>query len=296
MGDVRTVAPNSLRQFDMQKAYLLSLVFAATLIAATMPRAQNLDNPAFTAFTQGDYANALRLTEAGIAQGDADAFWLLGLMYASGTGVQRDNRLAIKYLTDGVDAGATYGLTLMGNIYQEGGHGVDQDVFMAAQLYKRGADEGYADAQWLLGELYLNSEVVGISPVKAAASFSKAALQEHPEALYSLATLYQTGHGVEKNPAGAADLFTLAAIAGNSAAALRLAEMLEKADGVPANAEEAAFYFVVAAELGNAEARASAAAAKKAMNFRPVRQIAFENRIEAWFSEHGHNRTPWDNP
>jgi len=265
---------------------------AATLVMATPASAQNLESPAFTAFSQGDYTSALRLTQDGVSNGEADAFWLLGLMFASGTGVPRDNSLAIESLSAGVDAGATYGLTLMGNIYQEGGYGVDQDIAQAAQFYKRGADEGSADAQWLLGELYLNSEVVGISPTKAAASFSKAALQEHPEALYSLATLYQSGLGVEKNSAGAADLFTLAALAGNATAALRLAEMHGNGDGIPANEEEAAFYTVIAAELGNVDAMPKAKAVRKSMNFRLVQQTAFENRIKGWFKEYGHSRVP----
>ena len=276
----------------MRITHLLSLIVAAAVTPTAPPSAQNLAGPTSTAFTQGKYDAALRLTQSGISRGEADAFWLLGLMHASGTGVQRNNRLAIEYLSAGVDTGATYGLTLMGNIYQEGGYGVDQDIAKAAQLYKRGADEGFADAQWLLGELYLNSDIVGISPSKAAASFSKAALQEHPEALYSLATLYQTGQGVEKNAAGAADLYTLAAIAGNARAALRLAEMHETGDGIPANADEAAFYTVIAAELGDVEAMPKAKAVRKSMNFRLVQQTAFENRIKGWFTEYGHGRVP----
>lgn len=276
----------------MRNAKLRTLVVAAALILAAPTSAQNLDSPAFRAFSNGDYASALRLTQTGISRGEADAFWLLGLMHASGASVQQSNRLALEFLSAGVDKGATYGLTLMGNIYQEGGYGVDRDIAKAAQLYKRGSDEGLADSQWLLGELYLNTDVVGISPSKAAASFSKAALQEHPEALYSLATLYQTGDGVEKNSAGAADLYTLAAIAGHAAAALRLAEMHENGDGIPANADEAAFYTVIAAELGNSDAMPKAKAVRKSMNFRLVQQTAFENRIKGWFTEYGHSRVP----
>ena len=275
----------------MHKVILASLLLTLAPIWFEPVSAQNPNNAAFDAFQRGNYASALQLSEAGVALGNADAFWLLGLMHASGTGVERDNSLALDYLNSGVEAGATYGLTLMGNIYQEGGFGIAPDIAKAAQLYKRGADEGFPDAQWLLGELYLNSDVVGIAPSKAAALFSKAALQEHPEALYSLATLYKTGTGVEKNPEGAKDLFTLAAIAGNSAAALRLAEMLDAEGDLPADADEAAFYYVIAAELGSAKASAKAETIRKAMTFRVVRQIAFEKRIDGWFSEHGHLRT-----
>lgn len=131
----------------MRKTHLLPFALGMALITASPTYAQDFENAAFVTFTQGDYAEALRLNEPGLAQGSADAFWLLGLMHASVASVDRDNALAVKYLNSGVDAGATYGLTLIGNIYQEGGYGVDQDIIKAAEFYRRGSDEGYADAQ-----------------------------------------------------------------------------------------------------------------------------------------------------
>jgi uncharacterized protein len=276
----------------MHKSVLITVFVAAMVMFTQTSSAQNPDNAAFEAYSRGDYERDLRLKEPGIAQKDGAALWLRGLMHATGAGVDRNHVLAIEYLSAGVDAGATYGLTLIGNIYQEGGYGVAQDIAKAAQVYKTAADEGYADAQWLLGELYLTSNVVGIAPAKAAALFSKAALQEHPEALFSLGLLYQTGRGVEKNPAGAADLFNLSSIAGNSAAALRLAEMMDKGDSIPIDKDKAGFYYAIAAELGNTEAMPIAQSVRKSMNFRPVQQIDFEKRIDAWFREYGHRRVP----
>lgn len=273
--------------FALRPALIVALLFLGSIV-----NAQDLSSPAFQAYARGDYESALRLNGPALAEKNAEALWLMGVMQATGAGVERNNQRAIESLTAGVDAGATYGLTLIGNIYQEGGYGVDQDIAKAAQVYETAAEQGYADAQWLLGELYLTSTVVGIRPSKAAMLFGQAALQEHPEALYSLALLYLSGQGVEKNPAGASDLFNLAAIAGNSAGALRLAEMMDKGDGIPADADNAAFYFVIAAELGNADAIPAAKAARKSMNFRVAKQIAFENSVDAWFREHGYTRIP----
>lgn len=89
-------------------------------------------------------------------------------------------------------------------------------------------------------------------------------------------------------------MFALAAITGNSTAALRLAEMHDNGNGIPVNADKAALYYVISAEPGNTEAIAPATAAKKLMAFRVARQIPFNNRVNAWFSEHGHTRVPWD--
>lgn len=238
----------------MLKNAVLLVVISALPFMDSQVSAQDLSSPAFEAYANGDYARALRLNEPAVAQKDPEALWLKGLMHATGAGVPRDNRQAIEFLSAGVEAGATYGLTLIGNIYQEGGFGIEQDIAKAAQIYQTAADDGYADAQWLLGELYLTSTEVGINPSKAAALFSKAALQEHPEALYSLGILYAEGTGVDKNPTGAVDLFNLATIAGNSVAALRLATMMDQGDGIPADPDNAAFYYVIAAELGNADA------------------------------------------
>jgi uncharacterized protein len=136
----------------MHKSVLITVFVAAMVMFTQTSSAQNPDNAAFEAYSRGDYERALRLNEPGIAQKDGAALWLRGLMHATGAGVDRNHVLAIEYLSAGVDAGATYGLTLIGNIYQEGGYGVAQDIAKAAQVYKTAADEGYADAQWLLGE------------------------------------------------------------------------------------------------------------------------------------------------
>jgi len=53
----------------------------------------------YAAFQSGDYAIALREWTPLAKQGDADAQFNLGLMYANGDGVPRDYKTAVKFGT-----------------------------------------------------------------------------------------------------------------------------------------------------------------------------------------------------
>ncbi|MCH9750275.1 MAG: sel1 repeat family protein, partial [Proteobacteria bacterium] len=69
------------------------------------------------AYFEGDYKTALKEWQSLADQGDADAQYSLGLMYAKGDGVLKDYKQAAKW-------------------------------------YQKAADQGDADAQYILGLMY----------------------------------------------------------------------------------------------------------------------------------------------
>ena len=88
----------------------------------------------------------------------------------------------------------------------------------AAKWFRRAADHGSADAEYLLGTLYLEGKGVTKSPGEAARWFRNAAEQGHAGAEYSLGTLYAGGLGVGKSPAEAARWYRKAAEQGHAEA------------------------------------------------------------------------------
>jgi TPR repeat protein len=86
----------------------------------------------------------------------------------------------------------------------------------AACWYKKSADQGYSEAQFALGMMYLEDNGVKQDTSKAVALIKKAADQNLPEAQWFLGLLYQFGkHGVvQKNIDEAIRLYTLAATKG----------------------------------------------------------------------------------
>ena len=80
----------------------------------------------FAAAQKGDFATALRLWKPLAEQGNADAQFNFGVMYANGKGVAQDYKKAVKWYTlaaEQGDASAQYHLGLM----YANGKGVAQD-------------------------------------------------------------------------------------------------------------------------------------------------------------------------
>ena len=61
------------------------------------------------------------------------------------------------------------------------------------------ADQGHADAQYLLGLMYANGEGVPENDAEAVKWFRKAADQGHAAAQFNLGYMYATGEGVPEN-------------------------------------------------------------------------------------------------
>ena len=74
-------------------------------------------------------------------------------MYRNGTGVAQDYSEAVRYFRKAADQGFANAQFNLGNSYRNG-DGVAQDCSEAARWYRKAADQGDADAQLSLGALY----------------------------------------------------------------------------------------------------------------------------------------------
>jgi hypothetical protein len=134
---------------------------------------QDFDS-AQAAYQRGRYATALRRLRPLADEGDARAHSLLGLMYAGGRGVPRDDAEAVKRFRLAADRGDPLGQSQLGLMYAKG-LGVPQDQSEAARLYRMAAEQGYAQAQHDLGFLYATGEGVPQDYVAAHMWFNLAA-------------------------------------------------------------------------------------------------------------------------
>ena len=127
------------------------------------------------AYIKGDYKTALKEWQPLADQGDADAQFNLGVMYANGKGVLKDDKQAVKWYQKAADQGyapAQYNLGLM---YANGeGDGVLKDDKQAVKWYQKAADQGYASAQYNLGVRYAKGRGVLKDMTKAKYWIKKA--------------------------------------------------------------------------------------------------------------------------
>ena len=104
--------------------------------------------------------------------------------------------------------------SMLGQMYDEG-EGVPQDYEAAAQWYRRAAERGDAEAQFNLGVMYYDGERV-LQDYKAAIQwFRRAAEQGHAKAQVSLGGMYSLGKGVPENYVYAYMWVSIAASFGN---------------------------------------------------------------------------------
>lgn len=165
-------------------------------------RADRYDD-AMAAFTRADYPRTLELVRPLVEQGDPRAQSLLGVMYDHGSGVPKD-------------------------------------PIRATELYTEAARQGFAEAQFYLGQRSKD-------PAEAAAWYLKAAQQGFMQAQNRLAAFYEFGsRGVPRNEVQAAYWWDQSAERGDREAQSRLGEMYAQGRGVQSDPVQALMWLDLA--------------------------------------------------
>ncbi|RPH74496.1 sel1 repeat family protein, partial [bacterium] len=123
-------------------------------------------NAGENAYHRGDYATALREWQPLAKQGHAVAQYNLGLLYANGQGVPKDDAQARQWYEKAAVQGHAAAQVNLGSLYDYG-RGVPQDFKMAVKWYRRSANQGNDLAQRRLGLLYERGDGVPQDYVQA---------------------------------------------------------------------------------------------------------------------------------
>jgi hypothetical protein len=118
------------------------------------------------AYHRGDYATALREWQPLAKQGQAIAQYHLGLLYANGQGVPKDDAQARLWYEKAAAQGHADAQANLGSLYDYG-RGGPQDFKMAVRWYLRSANQGNDLAQRKLGLLYERGDGVPKDYVQA---------------------------------------------------------------------------------------------------------------------------------
>lgn len=153
----------------MSDRWSISLRFPVALVLSTVC----LATPAWAdfkagekAYDRGDYATALREWQPLAKQGQAVAQYHLGLLYANGQGLPKDDAQARQWYEKAAAQGHANAQANLGSLYDYG-RGGPQDFKMAARWYLRSANQGNDFAQRKLGLLYERGDGVPKDYVQA---------------------------------------------------------------------------------------------------------------------------------
>ena len=160
--------------------------------------------------------------------GDADAMLNLGILYAQGHGIPRDNVKAINLLQKaseallkmGKSAQAADVMVRLGRICER-----IEDMPEAANWYEKAAANGSFVAMNLLGDMHKKGLGVQQDDKCAAEFYEKAVHEGNADSMCSLGKMYQDGCGVHQNYDEAEKLYLTAAKLGNSKAMRYLGDL-----------------------------------------------------------------------
>ena len=119
-------------------------------------------------FVSVAFAESLSETRKKAEQGDANAQFNLGWMYAIGDGVPKDSTEAVKWFRKAAEQGNANAQCSLGLKYDKG-DGVPKDEREAVKWYRKAAEQGDAHAQFNLGLSYRYGDGVPKDIVQAHA-------------------------------------------------------------------------------------------------------------------------------
>lgn len=193
--------------------------------------------------------------EKGHDLGSYKCGYAMGLAYHTGHGIEQDDDLSkelfqqsfqfIKLEAEMGDAVSTH---ILGTYYYYGFY-VQRYIFTAIDWFKKAADLGYSDSQYMLGMIYETiGEDTSNAQEQARTYYERAAKQDHPYALYALGIW-----AIELEQYKQAEFYLeRAANQQYGLAAYTLAKILDERD--PRHPARAFEWFMVAAKQGHTEA------------------------------------------
>ena len=131
---------------------IVALALLAVLLGIPVAAAQTFDE-AVVAYERRDYATAIRGFRVHAEQGTAEAQYALGVMYAFGEGVLKDDAEAVKWFRLAAEQGVASAQYTLGRMYATGRSVLKADA-EAVKWYRLAAEQGPADAQYALGLSY----------------------------------------------------------------------------------------------------------------------------------------------
>jgi len=183
-------------------------------------------------------------------QGKAGAQFDLGLAYAKGQGVPRDDVAARHWFELAAGQGLAKAQYWMG-FMMERGRGGNRSYADALQWYRRAADQGVSPAEVAMGRFYGRALGVARDPAQRNDWYRRAAEHGNPVGEWALGNFYQFGDGMAKDMTQARQWYERAAAQGFVFAEARLGLLYEHGNGVPKDYAEALHWFGAAADAGN---------------------------------------------
>ncbi len=163
---------------------------------------------------------------------------------------RKDQETAIAIYRELAQLGDVEGKCRLASLYH-----AKSDLTQAAEWFTRAAEQGSAEAQFMLGFLHRRGEGVSKDDITAAKFFRKAAEQGYVEAEEVYAQCLEAGIGMTANPKMAIEWYRRAADHGSSGALVHLGKYFSSGRETEPDFAQAFLYYARAAQHGDPEAQ-----------------------------------------
>lgn len=119
--------------------------------------------------------------------------------FATGRGVEKNERKALLYYEAGAEGGDPYSCFSLGAWYYQGRAGLQPDPVRSFQLQLKAAQQGHPAAMFNVGTALITGDGTEKDPKLASEWLKKAAASNVPHANLNLAKMYMEGTGVEQD-------------------------------------------------------------------------------------------------
>lgn len=161
--------------------------------------------------------------------GDAKAQFLIGMLNCCTKDKKADHGVAAEWFRKSAEQGYAPAQVQLGVGYLVAprGSGIRKDSKKAVELFQKAAEQGNPNAQYELGALYFDGQGVARNYFKAAEFYLLAAHQGHTGAQTATGIMYHQGLGVNRDYVLALQWFMIAAITTKSQKAISLMKAVE---------------------------------------------------------------------
>ena len=201
-----------------------------------------------TEIAASDIATAIKFCKKAAAT-SRRAMFELGRAYAA----DQQTADAISGWRKAADRGSTSAMVELGVLYATGA-GVAKDEAQARKLFERAAEAG--NPRGVSNLAALGAANTPSDPARARELLAKAA-ETNAEAQYQLGLMLAEGSGGPKDDVGARALFEKAAAQNHASALEQMGVFAQEGRGGPKDADAAKAYYQRAADLGNENAKAA---------------------------------------
>jgi TPR repeat protein len=206
--------PAGAKQIPVAKIEKPASEISKVLVIDATGMAANTDNKVDGQPTSTATRSMVARAEGGDAHAQTDA----ALAFLRGDGVDADPMAAARWSQAAADQGDPNAQFILGSLYAQG---VKPDPQRAVRWFTNAALRGNAKAMHNLAMAYLNGQGVAKDSAAAINWLVKAANGGYRDSAFDLAVLYERGEGVARSPQDALKWYDTATVLGDSQAAER---------------------------------------------------------------------------